>query len=194
MKTGYTRISGLTESDEVVEILTVIFNEKIGRKLGTADDGSSARSNPHLGVEESASFGATTRAVTLKDEVTLKLNQQRDSGQQVHSTSVTTGFIYAGARLDTVGDMINTAFGNAVEGGGGMSGITLAHLHAIKLTGTGNTTIGAAAIQIGDFALPLGTRFAIPTEISFEEDSYSSAGPAALTYDNNSKKFDDDTR
>ena len=87
-----------------------------------------------------------------------------------------------------------TAFGNAVEGGGGMSGITLATLHAIKLTGTGNSTIGAAAIQVGDFDLPLGTRFAIPTEISFEEDSFSSAGPAALTFDDNSKKFDDNTR
>ena len=81
-----------------------------------------------------------------------------------------------------------------VEGGGGMSGITLAHLHAIKLTGTGNSSIGAAAIQVGDFDLPLGTRFAIPTEISFEEDSFSSAGPAAITFDNNTKKFDDNTR
>jgi len=194
MKTGYTRLSGLTESDEVVEILTVIFAEKIGRKLGTVDDGTSARTNPHLGIEASASFTDSTRAVTLKDEVTLKLNQQRDSGQQVHSTSVTQGFIYAGARLDTIGNMINTAFGNSVEGGGGMSGITLAHLHAIKLTGTGNTTIGAAAIQIGDFALPLGTRFAIPTEISFDEDSYSAAGPAAQTWDTLNKKFDDNTR
>ena len=194
MKTGYTRLSGLTESDEVVEILSVIFAEKIGRKLGTVDDGSSERTNPHLGIEASASFTSNSRAVTLEHETTLKLNQQRDSGQQVHSTSVTTGFVYAGARLNTIGDMPFTAFGNAVEGGGGMSGITLATLHAIKLTGTGNSTIGAAAIQVGDFDLPLGTRFAIPTEISFEEDSFSSAGPAALTFDDNSKKFDDNTR
>jgi hypothetical protein len=40
----------------------------------------------------------------------------------------------------------------------------------------------------------MGTRFAIPTEISFEEDSFSSAGPAAITFDNQVKKFDDNTR
>ena len=56
MKTGYTRLSGLTETDEVIEILSVIFGEKIGRRLGTEDDGSSLRDNPHLGVELGASL------------------------------------------------------------------------------------------------------------------------------------------
>jgi|TARA_R110001592_G_scaffold58814_5_gene178111 hypothetical protein len=192
MKTGYTRLSGLTETDEVIEILSVIFGEKIGRRLGTEDDGSSLRDNPHLGVELGASLSG--RALTLKDEVKIKLNQQRDSGQTIQSTSVTTGFVYAGARLNTIGDMPFTAFGNAVEGGGGMSGITLATLHALKLTGTQNDTIDQATIQIADFASSMGTRFAIPTEISFEEDSFSSAGPAAISFDNQVKKFDDNTR
>jgi len=75
-----------------------------------------------------------------------------------------------------------------------MSGITLATLHALKLTGTQNDTIDQATIQIADFASSMGTRFAIPTEISFEEDSFSSAGPAAISFDNQVKKFDDNTR
>ena len=78
MKTGFTRLSGKTETDEVIEILTVIFGEKLGRKLGTATDGSSLRSNPESSVELDASLGAAnTRAVTLNQDITIKLNQQR---------------------------------------------------------------------------------------------------------------------
>jgi len=188
MKTGFTRLSGKTETDEVIEILTVIFGEKLGRRLGTATDGSSLRSNPESTIELDASFTSNTRAVTLNQDITIKLNQQRTPNTTVHSTTPTTGVIYAGPRMSTIGKFVNTAFGNA--GGGGMSGITIATLNNLKIMGT-NTSIDGDFVQIGDFSLPIHTNFAIPTEVSFQEDTFSSDGPAATTFDTTGKKFDD---
>ena len=186
MKTGFTRLSGKTEDDEVIEILTVIFGEKLGRRLGTATDGSSLRSNPESTIELDASFTANTRAVTLNQDITIKLNQQRTPNTTVHSTTPTTGVIYAGPRLATVGRFALTAFGET----NGMSGVTLKTLNDLKIMGT-NTSIDGDAVQIGDFTLPIHTNFALPCEVSYQSDDFSSTGPAATTFDTTGKKFDD---
>jgi hypothetical protein len=186
MKTGFTRLSGKTEDDEVIEILTVIFGEKLGRRLGTATDGSSLRSNPESTIELDASFTANTRAVTLNQDITIKLNQQRTPNTTVHSTTPTTGVIYAGPRLATVGRFALTAFGET----NGMSGVTLKTLNDLKIMGT-NTSIDGDAVQIGDFSLPIHTNFALPCEVSYQSDDFSSTGPAATTFDTTGKKFDD---
>ena len=189
MKTGYTRISGLTETDEVVEILSVIFSEKIGRRLGTTTDGTSLRSTPELGIEGSASFG-TTRDVTLNQEITLKTNQQRQ--QQFRSTDIKQGLVYAGPRMKTIGNLVSGAFdhtpdrmlldtsadendGLLLEDGGDMkqelglrdmdSGITIATINSIKLTGTGSTSFDGEANNISDFNTGLKTNFTIPAQI-----------------------------
>ncbi len=189
MKTGYTRISGLTETDEVVEILSVIFSEKIGRRLGTSTDGTSLRSTPELGIEGSASFG-TTRDVTLNQEITLKTNQQRQ--QQFRSTDIKQGLVYAGPRMKTIGNLVSGAFdhtpdrmlldtsadendGLLLEDGGDMkqelglrdmdSGITIATINSIKLTGTGSTSFDGEANNLSDFKTGLKTNFTIPAQI-----------------------------
>ena len=193
MKTGYTRISGLTETDEVVEILKVIFSEKIGRRLGTPTDGTSLRSTPQLGIEGSASFG-TTRDVTLNQAVTIKTNQQRT--QQFRSTDIKQGLVYAGPRMKTIGNLVSGAFdhtpdrmllngtdgssthgndGLILEDGGDMkqelglrdmdSGITIATINSIKLTGTGSTSFDGEANNISDFKTGLKTNFTIPAQI-----------------------------
>ena len=189
MKTGYTRISGLTETDEVVEILSVIFSEKIGRRLGTPTDGTSLRSTPQLGIEGSASFG-TTRDITLNQAITLKLPQ--DSDTSFRSTTVGQGFVYAGPRMKTIGNLVSGAFdhtpdrillntsadendGLLLEDGGDMkqelglrdmdSGITIATINSIKLTGTGSTSLDGEANRIDDFSTGLKTNFTIPAQI-----------------------------
>ncbi len=193
MKTGYTRISGLTETDEVVEILKVIFSEKIGRRLGTPTDGTSLRSTPQLGIEGSASFG-TTRDVTLNQAVTIKTNQQR--AQQFRSTDIEQGLVYAGPRMKTIGNLVSGAFdhtpdrmllngtdgssthgndGLILEDGGDMkqelglrdmdSGITIATINSIKLTGTGSTSFDGEANNLSDFKTGLKTNFTIPAQI-----------------------------
>ena len=190
MKTGFTRLSGKTETDEVIEILTVIFGEKFGRKLGTATDGSSLRSNPESSVELDASLGAAnSRAVTLNQEIKITLGQNRTPNTTVHSTTPTTGVIYAGPRLATVGRFALTAFGET----NGMSGITLKTLNDLKIMGT-NTSIDGDAVQIGDFTLPIHTNFALPCEVSYQSDDFSSTGPAATTFDTTGKTFDDNAK
>ena len=190
MKTGFTRLSGKTEDDEVIEILTVIFGEKLGRKLGTATDGSSIRSNPESSVELDASLGAAnSRAVTLNQEIKISLGQDRTPNTTVHSTTPTTGVIYAGPRLATVGRFALTAFGET----NGMSGVTLKTLNDLKIMGT-NTSIDGDAVQIGDFTLPIHTNFALPCEVSYQSDDFSSTGPAATTFDTTGKTFDDNAK
>ncbi len=189
MKTGFTRLSGKTETDEVIEILTVIFGEKLGRRLGTATDGSSIRSNPESTIELDASFTSNTRAVTLNQDITIKLGQDRTPNTTVHSTTPTTGVIYAGPKLATVGRFALTAFGET----NGMSGITLKTLNDLKIMGT-NTSIDGDAVQIGDFSLPIHTNFALPCEVSYQSDDFSSTGPAATTFDTTGKTFDDNAK
>ena len=189
LKKGYTRLSGLTEADEVVEILRVIFAEKIGRRLGTPTDGTTQRTNAQLGIEGSASFG-NTRDVTLNQAITLKLPQSADT--PFRSTTVRQGFVYAGPRMKTIGNFASTVFdhtpdrillntaadendGLLLEDGGDIkqelglrdmdSGVTLSILNNIKLTGTGNTSLDGEANRIDDFSTNLKTNFSIPAQI-----------------------------
>lgn len=190
MKTGFTRLSGITESDEVVEILKVIFSEKIGRRLGTTTDGTSATSSPALGIEAGTAFTSSSRDVTLNQEITLKLPSDRQL--QFRSTNINQGLVYAGPRMKTIGNLVSGAFdhtpdrillntsadendGLLLEDGGDIkqelglrdmdSGITITTLNSIKLTGTGSTSFDGEANRIDDFSTGLKTNFTIPAQI-----------------------------
>ena len=190
MKTGFTRLSGITESDEVVEILKVIFSEKIGRRLGTTTDGTSARTSPALGIEAGTAFTSSSRDVTLNQEITLKLPSDRQL--QFRSTNINQGLVYAGPRMKTIGNLVSGAFdhtpdrillntsadendGLLLEDGGDIkqelglrdmdSGITITTLNSIKLTGTGSTSFDGEANRIDDFSTGLKTNFTIPAQI-----------------------------
>ena len=193
MKTGYTRLSGLTETDEVVEILQVIFDETVGRKLGTADDGSTLRTNPHHTGE--GIFSAGTRAVTLKDEITIMLPPDRK--HTFRGESLTQGFVYAGPRMKTINNLVSGAFDHTPDrlilntaadekdgliledyySGGDIkqelglrdmdSGITITTINSLKLTGTGSTSLDGTANRFDDFTNEpsLKTGFTIPAQI-----------------------------
>ena len=190
MKTGFTRLSGLTETDEVIEILTVIFDEKVRRKLGTATDGTSLRTNAQLSIESSASHTANTRDTTMSSDYTLELGTRPNSA--FRSTTLQQGFVYAGPRMKSIGRFVSTAFdhtpdrillntsadendGLLLEDGGDIkqelglrdmdSGILLSTLNNLKLTGTGSTTFDGEANRIDDFSSDLKTNFTIPAQI-----------------------------
>ena len=190
LKTGFTRLSGVTESDEVIEILKVIFDERIGRKLGTRTDGSTLRTNPEQSVEASATVSATTRAVTLDQDITLEFGGRSNSA--FRSATLQQGFVYAGPRMKTIGRLASTAFDHTpdkillntsadendallLEDGGDLkqelglrdmdSGITLATLNNLDLTGTGDDSLDGAANRIDDFSTGLKTGFTIPAQI-----------------------------
>jgi len=101
------------EQDEIIEAFRVIFGEKIGRRLGTTTDGTSLRSNPLLGIERDASFASATRDVTLSQDITIKTPNDRETS--FRSTNVNQGFIYAGARMDTIGRFIFSAFNHVPD-------------------------------------------------------------------------------
>jgi len=101
------------EQDEIIEAFRVIFGEKVGRRLGTTTDGTSLRSNPLLGIERDASFASATRDVTLSQDITIQTSDDRETS--FRSTNVNQGFIYAGARMDTIGRFIFSAFNHVPD-------------------------------------------------------------------------------
>ena len=97
---GRTLISGATETDAVVDLFRIIFDEKIGRKLGTTTDGSSLRSNPTRTIQSAASFTTNSRAVTLNQDITLSPGQEVEgtvngvkSVSYTHLTLPTTPYV-----------------------------------------------------------------------------------------------------
>jgi len=159
MKKGFTLSSGITEADEVIELFELIFSEKIGRRLGTATDGTSLRSTPNAGIEGSASFG-NTRDLTLSTERKITFNSDRQ--RQVQSINVTRGFVYAGPRYSNINRFASTAFDTTASD----SGITLDVLNNIKIRGTGKTPPNESTPTFADFTSDLRTNFTLPTEIT----------------------------
>mgnify|MGYP001384966902 CR=1 FL=1 len=105
---GRTLISGATETDAVVDLFRIIFDEKIGRKLGTTTDGSTLRSNPERTIQSAASFTANTRAVTLTQDITLSPGQEVEG--TVNGVELKQGFVYAGPRLSSINKFAFSAF------------------------------------------------------------------------------------
>ena len=186
MKTGFVRINDLIEPDEVVELFTLIFGEKIGRRLGTIDDGTSLRSTPNRGIESEASFG-NTRDVTLKREYNITLNSDRT--QTVQGVNIRQGFVYAGPRFSTINRFAQTAF-DTTDYGVPDSGITIQTLNNIKISGTGKTPPNGNDVTFEVFNSDLRTNFTIPadvTRIVFGENSFDEN---ATTFDSDSVTFD----
>ena len=159
LKRGFTLSSGHVDPDEVLELMKIIFGEKIGRRLGTATDGTSLRSTPNSGIEGSASFG-NTRDLTLSTERKITFNSDRQ--RQVQSINVTRGFVYAGPRYSNINRFASTAFDTTASD----SGITLDVLNNIKIRGTGKTPPNENTPTFADFTSDLRTNFTLPTEIT----------------------------
>jgi hypothetical protein len=112
LRSGRTITAGI-EQDEVIEAFRVLFGEKIGRRLGTTTDGTSLRSNPELGVERDVAFASTTRDVTLNLDITIDTSDDRET--TFRTLGINQGFVYAGARMDTIGRFIFSAFNHVPD-------------------------------------------------------------------------------
>lgn len=123
MTGGRTLLSGVTETDAVVDLFRLIFGEKSRRKLGTSTDGTTQRSNATSTVDPSVSFASNTRDVTLTQHVRLTGTETWLSGrtQRPYDNSrrtvtalsgieITKGWIYAGPRLSTINRFALSAF------------------------------------------------------------------------------------
>ena len=194
LRSGRTITAGI-EQDEVIEAFRILFGEKVGRRLGTATDGSTLRSNPLLGVERNIAFASATRDVTLNQDITIKTAGDRKTS--FRSLDINQGFVYAGARMDTIGRFIFNAFSHVpdrflldgtdgsstnagdsllLESGGEIKrepasdtmdsdAATITRINTLRLTGTGSTSLDGELNQLGDFNTKIGARYTIPAQI-----------------------------
>ena len=112
LRSGRLITTGI-EQDEIIEAFRVIFGEKIGRRLGTTTDGTSLRASPALGIERDVSFTTNTRDVTLNQDITIKTGDDRETS--FRTTNINQGFVYAGARMDSIGKFIFGAFSHVPD-------------------------------------------------------------------------------
>ena len=154
--------------------LTKIYNQVIGRRLGTETDGTSLRANAKEGVSADfdtgtiTQFSKTTRDVTLKT-TPIDLNITSRVRRDINNVNVRQGFAYAGPRLGLINKWANTAFGVTANASGsaGGSGITFAVLNDIKVQGTRTSLDGQNAIFLmtsDPKGRKLKTNFTIPAQ------------------------------
>ena len=167
-------------------IINTLFSTILGRRLGTVDDGTTLRSNSHIGVgvdlDDSTSehFTANTRDVTLKRQYIIKQQsvQQYDlSHRSVTGLKFGSGlgqrfrsfnrhaFMFSGGSIPQTG-----AVGNDSTERKYIQEMTIGEMSTMLSTmgvqGTKNTSIDGEGIVFGDIENDfLRTNIAFPTEI-----------------------------
>jgi len=181
-------ISGI-EHAGLALIINTLFSTILGRRLGTTDDGTTLRSNSHIGVgvdlDDSTSehFTANTRDVTLKRQYIVK--QQSVQQYDISHRSVTGlkygsglgqrfrsfnrhAFMFSGGSIPQTG-----AVGNDSTERKYIQEMTIGEmstmLSKVGVQGTKNTSIDGEGILIGDYENDfLRTNIAFPTEIRID--------------------------
>ena len=178
-------VSGVSHAGLAL-IINTLFSTILGRRLGTVDDGTTLRSNSHIGVGADLDdstiehFTANTRDVTLKREHTIKL-QIKDRYDLSHrsATNLINGavvgqrfrsfnrhaFMFSGGAIPQTG-----AVGNDSTERKYIQEMTIGEMSTMFTTigvqGTKNTSIDGEGIVFGDIENDeLRTNIAFPTEI-----------------------------
>ena len=182
-------VSGVSHAGLAL-IINTLFSTILGRRLGTIDDGTTLRSNSHVGVgvdlDDSTSehFTANTRDVTLKREYKLKLKNYVEEYDLSHRS--VTGLPYGaaiGQRMRSINRHIfmfaghpdqslnqTGAVGNDSTERKYIQGMNISELDrmfdTVGVHGTKNTSIDGEPIALLDIEHPrLRTNIAFPTEI-----------------------------
>jgi hypothetical protein len=178
-------VSGI-EHAGLALIINTLFSTILGRRLGTVDDGTTLRSNSHIGVgvdlDDSTSehFTTNTRDVTLTRDFTLKyqLKERYDLSHrgivsQINGSALGNRFrninrhwyMFSGGSNPQTG-----AIGGDSTEATYIQEMTIGEMsemfrtHAIQ--GTKNTSLDGEEIIIGDYEHPkLRTNITFPTEI-----------------------------
>ena len=170
-------VSGVSHAGLAL-IINTLFSTILGRRLGTIDDGTTLRSNSHVGVgvdlDDSTSehFTANTRDVTLKREYKLKLKNYVEEYDLSHRS--VTGLPYGaaiGQRMRSINRHIfmfaghpdqslnqTGAVGNDSTERKYIQGMNISELDrmfdTVGVHGTKNTSIDGEAIVFGDIEHP----------------------------------------
>jgi len=180
-------ISGVEESP-IFGILNTLFETVFGRRLGTVDDGTTLRSNSHLGVDPNLDdsttehFDNTTRDLTLTRVYNISF--PAIVKQTVRGTEYNFGFAYAGPRMKTLNIYDNPFGSNNMFSGTHTNARTTAFtasgpgtvkmITPMKMVNWANHTIigmnnslNGTGVQIDDYANDnLKTYITWPTEIT----------------------------
>ena len=176
--------------------LTKIYNQVIGRRLGTETDGTSLKSNANVAIaadfdtDTITQFDKTTRDVTLKTQP-IDIRYVSRVRRTIGTTNIRQGFAYAGPRFGTLNRFINTAFGVNANHTFSSSGITIAELSAIKIQGTRTALDGTNAIFLmtsSSAGQKIKTKFTIPAAIGeIDGDTFDET---QTMFDSSTTKFD----
>ena len=178
-------VSGVSHSGLAL-IINTLFSTILGRRLGTVDDGTTLRSNSHIGVgvdlDDSTveHFTANTRDVTLKREHKIKIqSKERYDLSHRSITNLVNGaalgnrfrnlnrhwYMFSGGAIPQTG-----AVGNDSTERKYIQQITIGQFNTmfstIGVQGTKNTSVDGEGIVLGDIESgKLKTNITFPTEI-----------------------------
>ena len=168
-----------TEYTGIAGIINTLFSTILGRRLGTADDGTTLRSNPELGVgadltdSTSEHFTANTRDVTLNRQHTIK----QQSKERIEVRGIETKFgAGSGQRMRSINKYWRLYSGSdnpqtSAVGGDStetkyISPMQFANWATLRINGTQNTSLDGEITQFRDLThKKLKTNLAFPTEI-----------------------------
>ena len=178
-----TPVEGITTGISETPIMSVfdfIFSPLIGRRLGTASDGTTLKATPQAvgsGADRSTFLTNSTRDVTLtketkvsflvKEKITNRGNVSAYGRPVSNNFKTLNNFLLA--------EYLSTR-------------ITVEDLENLKLTGTLDKNIDGLLAQLGDFQTGAKTNFTLMSEIwSNSEDSFDET---LSTFDATDFKFD----
>ena len=178
-----TPVEGITTGISETPIMSVfdfIFSPLIGRRLGTASDGTTLKATPQAvgsGADRSTFLTNSTRDVTLtketkvsflvKEKITNRGNVSAYGRPVSNNFKTLNNFLLA--------EYLSTR-------------ITVEDLENLTLTGTLDTNIDGVLAQLGDFQTGAKTNFTLMSEIwSNSEDSFDET---LSTFDATDFKFD----
>ncbi len=164
-------ITGLNSSiayDGPALVINTLFSTILGSRLGTETDGTSVRANKNLGVGADLNdssiehFTTNTRDRTLTQRITLKLGEYKQFPVAIRGNSTKFGIPVAGPTFLSLGKfMLGGNFSNRTN---------ISSINAIRLAGTGNTSVNGVASRISDFTFRLKSTFTHPAEIGLLHD------------------------
>jgi hypothetical protein len=175
-----TPVVGITSGEIQIPIFSIVntlFSTLFGRRLGTADDGTSLRANSQTGVSPDFDpltvehFTPNTRDVTLyRPNITIDYTSR--VRRLIDGVEVKQGWAYAGPRFDTINKYANTAFGVNAAG----SKVTFKELNDLKIIGTRTSLDGRSGIFLAtsnNDARYLKTNFTIPAFLATSQEDFS---------------------
>ena len=178
-------VSGVSHSGLAL-IINTLFSTILGRRLGTVDDGTTLRSNSHIGVGVDLNdstvehFTANTRDVTLKREHKIKIQSKERYDLSHRGISNLVNGAALGNRFRNLNRHIFMFGGGAIPQTGAVGADSTERKYIQQMTigefntmfstigvqGTKNTSIDGEGIVLGDIESgKLKTNITFPTEI-----------------------------